>query len=119
MKQAMRITYRNKAAEMQFNPAFRKNWRYPKAVVDKVLAAENYIRNADSLLVVANYPPFHFHRLKGSRKDEWSIYLGNTGYRLVIIPCDENDQAITEGDVLALARSIKVIMVVEVSNHYE
>ena len=52
--------------------------------------------NAESLMDVANYPPFHFEHLKGDRKDEWSIRLGNTGYRVTMIPCDNDGNEIVE-----------------------
>ena len=82
-------------------------------------AAENYIINASSLMDVASYTPFHFEHLKGDRKDEWSIRLGNTGYRVTMIPCDDNGCEIVEGDILAQCRMIKIVKVTEVSNHYE
>ena len=86
---------------------------------EKLEAAENYMINADSLMDVANYLPFHFERLRGDRKDEWSIRLGNTGYRVTMIPCDENENEILEGDILANCKIIKIVKVTEVSNHYE
>ncbi|MBQ0059944.1 MAG: hypothetical protein KBS83_08370 [Lachnospiraceae bacterium] len=75
--------------------------------------------NATSLQDIVNYPPFHFHPLKGDRKGEWSIYLGKTGYRVAMIPCDGDGNEIIEGDIIAWCKSIKVICVTEVSNHYE
>lgn len=76
--------------------------------------------NASSLQDIANYMPFHFERLKGNRKAEWSIRLGgNTGYRVTLIPCDENEQTINNGDILSQCKVIKVVLVTEVSNHYE
>ena len=98
---------------------YKKKWRYPEQVKKKLEAAENYIVNAESLADVANYQPFHFEQLKGKRKDEWSIRLGNTGYRVTMIPCDDCENEIVEGDILAKCRMIKIIKVTEVSNHYE
>ena len=90
-----------------------------KQVKKKLESAENFIFNAESLLDIANYPPFHFEHLKGDRKDEWSIRLGNTGYRVTMIPCDNDGKEITEGDILARCKTIKIVKVTEVSNHYE
>lgn len=115
----MVIIYKNKTAEQQFSSEYQKKWKYPDAVSEKLQAAENYIRNASSLLDIVNYPPFRFHRLKGDRKVEWSIYLGKTGYRITLIPCDENNHKIVSGDIIAQCKSIKIVMVTEVSNHYE
>ena len=116
----MVIIYKNKTAEQQFSSKYQKKWKYPVAVSEKLKAAENYIRNASSLQDIVNYPPFHFHQLKGDRKGEWSIYLGKTtGYRITLIPCDENNHKIVSGDIIAQCKSIKIVMVTEVSKHYE
>lgn len=88
----MQILYKNKTAEKQFSSKYKKNW---------------------------NYPPFHFHGLHGDRKGEWSIYLGNTGYRVTMIPCDDNGNEIIDGDIMARCRMIKIVCITEVSNHYE
>ena len=80
----MNILYKNKFAEKQFCSRYKKKWKYPEQVRKKLEAAENYMINADSLIDVANYLPFHFERLRGDRKDEWSIRLGNTGYRVTM-----------------------------------
>lgn len=115
----MIILYKNKNAEKQFCSDYRLKWRYPEKVKLKLAAAENYIRNADSLVDIANYPPFHFEKLIGQRKKEWSIRVGNTGYRVTMIPCDDSKKEIIQGDIMAQARSIKVVKITEVSNHYE
>lgn len=88
-------------------------------VTTKLLAAENFIQNATSLRDIANYPPFHFHLLHGDMKSEWSIYLGRTGYRVHLLPCDDNGSPIISGDIIAQCTSIKIVMVTEVSKHYE
>ena len=116
---SMTILYKNKTAKEQFCSEYKKKWRYPDQVKKKLEAAENFIINSDSLLDVANYPPFHFERLKGNRKHEWSIRLGNTGYRVTMIPCDDNGNEIVDGDIMAQCKMIKIVKVTEVSNHYE
>ena len=115
----MRIIYKDKTAEKQFSSEYKKDWRYPDQVKKKLIAAENFIENSASLQDIAGYPPFHFEKLKGNRKDEWSIRLGNTGYRVTMIPCDDDDKPLTGGDILANCRIIKIVLVTEVSNHYE
>lgn len=115
----MQILYKNDAAKKQFCSECKKKWRYPEQVKKKLESAENFILNAESLMDIASYIPFHFEHLKGNRKDEWSIRLGNTGYRVTMIPCDNEGNEITEGDILAQCRIIKIVKVTEVSNHYE
>jgi len=115
----MQIIYKNATVEKQFSSAYKKKWRYPEQVKKKLESAENFILSADSLMDVATYSPFHFERLKGDRKDEWSIRLGNTGYRVTMIPCDGEKKEIIGGDILAQCKIIKIVKVTEVSNHYE
>lgn len=116
---SMTILYKNKSAKEQFCSEYKKKWRYPDQVKKKLEAAENFIINSDSLMDIANYVPFRFERLKGNRKDEWSIRLGNTGYRVTMIPCDDEGNEIVEGDIMAQCKVIKIVKVTEVSNHYE
>ncbi|MCQ2372915.1 MAG: type II toxin-antitoxin system RelE/ParE family toxin [Phascolarctobacterium sp.] len=115
----MKIIYKNKTAEEQFSSKYKKKWRYPKIVEQKLQAAENFIDRVPSFLDIYNYKPFHLEKLKGDRKEEWSIRLGNTGYRVTLIPCDDNKNPIVEGDIISQCKYIKIILVTEVSNHYE
>ena len=115
----MEIIFKNTKAEKQFGSKYRKSWSYPKQVQIKLLATENYILKADSLQDIANYPPFHLEKLRGDRQDEWSIRLGNTGYRVILYPCDEDGKVMIGGDILAICKSIRIVMITEVSNHYE
>lgn len=115
----MTILYKNETVKKQFSSEYKKKWRYPEKVKEKLVAAENYIKGSSSFLDIANYPPFRLERLKGNRKQEWSIRLGNTGYRVTMIPCDDNGCEIIDGDIMAQCRFIKIVKVTEVSNHYE
>ena len=115
----MKILYKNKIVKEQFSSKYKKKWRYPEQVKNKLEAAENFIENSSSLLDIAKYPPFHFERLGGNRKEEWSIRLGNTGYRVTMIPCDDEEKEIVEGDIMAQCKFVKIVKVTEVSNHYE
>ena len=115
----MKILYKNKTAEKQFCSKYIKDWRYPEQVKRKLVAAENAFLSATTLHDIAVLPPYHLHPLIGDRKTEWSIYLGNTGFRVTLIPCNENGEEIVSGDILSQCKMIKVVKVTEVSNHYE
>ena len=115
----MEILYKNETVKKQFCSDYKKTWRYPEQVKKKLEAAENYIKSAGSLIDIVNYRPFRFEKLKGDRKQEWSIRLGNTGYRVTMIPCDDDGNEIIGGDIMAQCKSIKIVKVTEVSNHYE
>ena len=75
----MQILYKNETAKKQFCSEYKKQWRYPEQVKKKLESAENFMRNAESLMDIANYPPFHFEHLIGDRKDEWSIRIQDIG----------------------------------------
>ena len=115
----MEILYKSKAVEKQFSSKYKKTWKYPKEVKRKLEAAENFIVSSSSLLDIVNYPPFHFHGLHEDRKGEWSIYLGNTGYRVTMIPCGDDGEILIGGDIMAKCKVIKIVCITEVSNHYE
>ena len=97
----MKILYKNKTAEKQFSPKHQSKWKYPEPVKIKLLSIENAIRQATCLQDIARLPQYHFHALMGDRKHEWSIYVGNTGYRVTLIPCDDDDNEITSSDIMA------------------
>ena len=115
----MIITYKNKKSKEQFSSEYKKKWKYPEQVKTKLQSTEAFIKSATSLLDIVNYKPFRFHLLSGDRKSEWSISLGNTGYRVTLFPCDDQGQPILSGDIIAQCKMIKIIMVTEVSNHNE
>ena len=116
----MKILYKNKSVFKDTSAQYYKKWKYPQKVKEALLAAVNFIENADTLLAVAKYPPFHFHSLEGNRNKEWGIDIGGrkTGYRLIVQPCDDAGTAITEGDIIARCSSIKILMFLEMTNHY-
>lgn len=71
------------------------------------------------LIELANYHPFYFERLKGNRKNEWSIRLVNKEYRVMMIHCYNDRREIIEGGILAQCKMIRIVKVTEVSNHVE
>lgn len=115
----MEIFYKNKKAEKQFDSTYESKWEYPEKVKIKLKSIENFLKSALSLNDVFVYPPYRFHCLKGDRKGEWSITVPNTAWRVIVIPCDEDKKPILDGDILSRCNFIKIVMVTEVSKHYE
>jgi len=115
----MEILYKNKKAEQQFSSKYKNKWKYPEMVKTKLQSVENAFIAATSLQDIVSIRHYRFHSLKGDRNHEWSISLGNTGYRVTLIPCDDNGNTIIDGDIIAQCKKIKVVLVTEVSNHYE
>lgn len=115
----MEILYKNFKVEQSFSAQYSKKWKYPKQVQIKLHSIRNFIEQAQSLNDICRMPMYRFHHLQGSRKHEWSISVGNTGYRITIIPCDQDGKELIDGDILSQCKQIKVIQITEVSNHYE
>ncbi len=84
-----------------------------------LIITRDYITDAVSFQDIAMNRPLRLERLSGKLKNLWSIRVGNTKYRIILIPCDDNEVEITNGDILAIATTIKIVEIVEVSNHYE
>lgn len=114
----MIIIYKNKKVEKDFSSKYKKLWKYPSEVKRKLEAIENLIKSSNSFKDLANYPTLHLERLKGNRKNEWSIRVGNTGYRITLIPCDDEQNELIDGDILNRCEFIKIVKIMEVSKHY-
>lgn len=122
----MRTIYRNNKVKQQFSDEHASRWKYPAEVVKWLFKINGLLNTAESFRDIAAFSPLHLERLKGKLKNrrkptgEWSIRLGpRTGYRAILIPCDNQGQELTDGDVLAVAASITTVKVTEVTNHYE
>ncbi len=112
----MHIEYRNNEIEKICTDLNETKKTYPLKIAEKLLKAINFIKTAESLQDVIQYAPFHFHSLKGKRTGEYAVDVdGRRGsYRIIVRLTDEDTQ-----DVYAIAKSVKIILILEVSKHYE
>ncbi len=112
----MHIVYKNKDVEKICNDINEAKKKYPAKIASKLIKTINFIKSADSLQDIIQYPTFHFHDLKESRKGQFAIDIDGrkSSYRLILKPIDEN---LT--DIYANAKSVEIIMVWGVSKHYE
>ncbi len=85
----------------------------------KLHSAINFIESTCAFSDIVNYPPFHFHRLAGDRKNEYSIDVGRRlGYRIIIDPLDENGVSAAGKIIEEIKECTKTVLVLEVTNHY-
>ena len=93
----------------------------PTEVAEKLLSYINYIEQASCFADIMSYPPFHFHKLHGDRKDDYVLDVGRKlGYRIIIEPLDENYKSLKEEkDINVIKKCTKIVLVVEVTNHYD
>ena len=90
-------------------------------VAEKLFAPINLLESAETLQDIAAMAPYHLHPMEGDRKGQHALDIAGrrAGYRLLIVPIDENGQPFEETDVNIVYRATKVIIVWEVTNHYE
>lgn len=112
----MHIVYKDKDVEKICNDINEAKKKYPTKIAKKLMKVINFIKSADSLQDIIQYSPFYFHDLKGKRKGQYAIDIDGrrSSYRLILKPMNENST-----DIYANAKSIEIIMVWEVSKHYE
>lgn len=88
-------------------------------VANKLYAVLNLLNASKNLKDILALPQYNLHALKGNYEGKYSIYLGKTtGFRLILIPLDENEKVITNHDMSIYTISV-CIEIVEVSKHYE
>lgn len=121
----MRTIFKNEKVRILYCERESKEWhRYSEAEKESLVALNEIVESAQSLQDLRCYPPLHLEIIKGklkNRKDptgEWSIRVVGTQYRVIFIPCDDNEKELIGGDILAKARIIKIIKITEVSKHY-
>ena len=116
----MKINYKSPKLQELCSDIRKATKAFNADVAEKLLSAVEYIKSAESLIYVRNYPPFHFHQLKNDKKGLYSIYLGKKlGYRLLVVPLLNGEKATPEEIFGSKAVEIKIIKIEEVSNHYE
>ena len=91
----MKIQYKNAKCQKQCEDLNQAKKDYPTEVALKLMAHINFIKQAASFVDIMNYPPFHFHKLEGDRKNLFSLDIGRKlGYRIIIDPLDENNTSL-------------------------
>ena len=116
----MEIKYKTtKVQKLCENFSFAKK-ELPFEVAEKLMAHINYIEQATCFSDIMNYPPFKCHKLSGDRKDDYALDVGRKlGYRIIIEPMDENNKSLKkEKDINVIKKCTKIVLVVEVTNHY-
>lgn len=117
----MKLIYKDKKVEKKCTDIKIAKKEFNIQVVNKLYSVINFLKSAESLRDVANMPMYHLHQLQGKRKGTYAIDLGRAlGFRLIIKPLDDNEKEIeNHDDINVLYRSTKIVLILEVSNHYE
>jgi proteic killer suppression protein len=116
----MEIIYDNSKVEKSCKNIKEAKKLYNKEVAEKLHSTINFIENATTLMDIKNMPSYHLHQLQGDRKGTYAIDLGRRlGFRLIIIPLDENKKKWKINDDITIYNSTTIIIAEEVTNHYE
>ncbi len=110
----MKLTYKNeKLKNICENPKYNKELvkRYGIEVAKKLPQRIKELKAFNSLSDVPTNPPFRRHKLKGDRKNYFTVNI--TGQYRLIFKQKENNLIIED------LKEIKEIEIMEVSKHYE
>lgn len=116
----MKIVYKNKKVERMC-----KDLSYAKREINqysiKLHSLINLIENAANLNDVARMGIYYLHPLEGKEKGKFALDIAGrkAGWRLIIIPLNENEDKWDTTDVNIIYRSTTAIIAWEVTNHYE
>ena len=117
----MEIRYKKKELKSICENYGKAKKEYDKDVAEKLFSTINYIETSKSIIDVKNNPSFHFHPLQGNKKGKYAIDLGRKlGFRLIIKPLN-NDGTFSNNEQIYSAKAIEIVVVLleEVSNHYD
>lgn len=87
----------------------------------KLIEKIRLIENAKNLMDIVNFPTLNFHGLSGNRKGQFAIDVNGrkSKYRLILEPLDECKNRYKDFRLDLIGSSVEVILILEVSDHYE
>lgn len=89
-------------------------------VAEKLFALLNLLESAENLYDVDRMRIYHLHALQGERQGQYALDLGRkSGYRLIVIPMNPGETNEPESDQMLMYKACEIILVWEVSKHYE
>lgn len=117
----MEITYKNATVKKQCTDYAYAKKEFNVKVAEKLFASINYIEQSVCFTDIINNPSFRFHGLTANRKGTYAIDLGKKlGFRLIVEPLNEENKSLgKEKDFEKIKQCTKIVLVVEVTNHYD
>lgn len=81
----------------------------------------NLIESSANLQDILKMQIYHLHPLHGQNEGQYALDIAGrkSGYRLIIIPLDGDGNKWKEIDVNVMYKATNMIIILEVSNHYE
>lgn len=117
----MYVEYSKKKLRKRCEELKEAKKEFPVDVAIALLKRIKFIKNAESLSDVVNNTSFYFHPLKSKFKGKYAIDIKgrNSPYRLIVVPKRNGKEIQSAEDVFALADRIEILLILEVSKHYE
>ncbi len=116
----IKIKYKSKRLERQCTNYTLAKRDFGVQVAEKLFSLIEFMNNACSLNDVAVIPTYHLHPLHGTRNGEFALDLGRRlGRRLIVRSLNEEGKKWDTNDTGIIYKSTFVVLVLEVSNHYE
>jgi len=116
----MEVMYKNHKLNELCHDYRKAQKEFGKTAAEKLMSLINLLESAENLQDIDAMRIYHLHPLQGNRKGEFALDLGRKlGYRLIIIPLDENSKEWEEKEVSIIYKATRIVLVWEVSNHYE
>lgn len=113
----MKILYKNKKIEKLCSDKKVAIRELGLKVASKLFQALFILKEAHSLNEIFAIKTFNLHPLNGELKGKYSLYLGKmTGFRLILVLLNQEENKKYDENTIEY---INVIMIEEVSNHYE
>lgn len=89
-------------------------------VAEKLHSLINLLESVESLEDIHKMHIYNLHLLHGDREGQYALDLGRRlGFRLIIIPLNQEGKEWEERNINVIYKSTKIVLVWEVSNHYE
>jgi plasmid maintenance system killer protein len=96
-----------------------------KPLAMSLLSRINAIQQAENIKDIIVQPAFHFHKLENKGGKEFRGYFAidvksrREPWRIVLEPLDGNEEPFDPCNIDEIASAVRVIKIMEVSNHYE
>ena len=117
----MQIAYKNSTTKKQCTDLKYAKKKFNTDVAEKLFSRINFIEQAGCFADIINNLSFRFHGLSGKRNGTYAIDLGRKiGFRLIVEPLDKDNKPLgKEKNIEVIKQCTKIVLVVEVTNHYE
>lgn len=120
----MNIEYHNKTVKRQCIDLKTAKKNFGDKIAVKLHSAINFLQSANNLCDISSMPMYHFHSLSGNSKNssrKYAIDIGGrrSGYRLIMVPLDDNKNEVKDNGEGSLYDCTTILLILEVSNHYE